>query len=189
LGSALETAERAVRLESADAFAHYALAKILFFVKQLDRFDMEVRKTLELNPNFADAMADFGIRFAHIGRLDEGASLARRAMRLNPLYPGWYHFTFLVESYVRRDYERTVAETHKINWPNSFWTYYSLAAANAQLGRMREARAAAKQLLTLYPGDFRKDSDRLLDEQNVPPATKAHWLEGLRKAGVFDALE
>jgi adenylate cyclase len=186
LRSALEKAELAVRVEPADAFVHYALAKILFFAKQLDRFEVEVQKTLELNPNFADAMADLGLRFAHLGRLDEGVSLTRRAMRLNPLHPGWYHFTFVVESYIRRDYERTLAETHKINWPDSFWTYYSLAAANAQLGRMREAHTAARQLLKLYSGDFGKDSERLLDEQNVPPATKAHWQEGLRKAGAFE---
>jgi adenylate cyclase len=185
LASALATAELAVKLDPVDAFTHYALAKVLFFQKDLTRFEEEVRKTLALNPNFADAKADFAIRFANMGRLDEAVAMTREAMRLNPLYPGWYHFTFVIESYLRGDYERTIEETKKINWPNSHWTYYNFAVANGQLGRTKEARAAVKQLLKLAP-DFRKDVHRQLDDLNVPPHLKDRWLDGLRKAGFFE---
>jgi adenylate cyclase len=185
LGSALAAAELAVRLDPPDAYSHYALAKVLFYAKDLTRFEEEVRKTLMLNPNFADAKADFAIRFANMGRLDDAVAMTRDAMRLNPLYPGWYHFTFFVEAYLRGEYERAIEETKKINWPNSHWTYYNLAVANGQLGRMKEARAAVKQLLKLAP-DFRRDVHRQLDDLNQPPHLKNRWLDGLRKAGFFD---
>lgn len=186
LKSALTTARLAVRLDPADAYTHYALAKVLFFDKQLDRFEQEAAKALEFNPNFADAMADFGIRFANMGQIDRGVALTREAMRLNPFYPGWYHFTFVTESYLRGDYERTIAETKKINWPDSFWTYAMLAVAYGQLDRKEDARGAVKELLRLYPNFPQDYRDRMLDDMNIPPPIKARWLEGLTKAGAFD---
>jgi adenylate cyclase len=185
LASALERAELAVRLDSADAHTHYALGKSLYFAKKLDRCEQEFRQAFRLNPNFADAKADFGIRLALLGRPSEGAALTRDAMRLNPLYPRWYHFTFAIEALQQRQFQRAIEETEKIAMPEFYATRMYLTVANAQLGRMKEARIAMRQLLKVYP-DFSNNWEVQADIENFSTRYKAVLSEGLRKAGLFD---
>ena len=71
-----------------------------------------------------------------IGRQSEGAVLTREAMRLNPLYPRWYHFTFAIEAFQHRQFQRAIDETEKIAMPQFYMTSAFLAAANAHLGRI-----------------------------------------------------
>jgi adenylate cyclase len=185
LASSLERAELAVRLDPADAYTHYALGKSLYFAKKLDRCEQEFRQAFRLNPNFADAKADFGIRLAMIGRQGEGAALTREAMRLNPLYPRWYHFTFAIEAFQQRQFQRAIDETEKIAMPEFYMTRAYLAVANANLGRMKEARLAMRQLLRLYP-DFANNWEFQANVENLSDNYKAVLDEGLRKAGLFD---
>jgi adenylate cyclase len=185
LANALERAELAVRLDPADAYAHYALGKTLYFAKKLDRFEQEFRQAFRLNPNFADAKADFGIRLAMIGRPSEGVAITREAMRLNPLYPRWYHFTFAIDAFHHRQFQRAIDETEKIAMPEFFATRMYLAVANAHLGRMEEARTAVRQLLKLFP-DFPNHSEFMFNIENLSAQYKAVLTDGLRKAGLFD---
>ena len=185
LASSLERAELAVRLDPADAYAHYALGKSLYFAKKLDRCELEFRQAFRLNPSFADARADFGIRLAMIGRQSEGAALTREAIRLNPLYPRWYHFTFAIEAFQQRQFQRAIDETEKIAMPGFYMTHAFSAAGNAQLGRMSEARAAVKQLLKLNP-EFVNNWESQASLENLSANYKAVLDEGFRKVGLFD---
>ncbi len=122
LKSAIERANLAVRLDPSDAYTHYALGKISYYNKELDRAQNEFGKAFELNPSFADAKADWGIRLAVMGRPRDGVALTREAMRLNPLYPGWYHFTLAADALQRGEFARAVAESESIGLPQFFWT-------------------------------------------------------------------
>lgn len=185
LASTLERAEFAVRLDPADAYTHYALGKALYFAKKLDRCEQEFRQAFRLNPSFADAKADFGIRLAMIGRESEGAALTREAIRLNPLYPRWYHFTFAIEAFQQRQFQRAIDETEKIAMPGFYMTHAYLAAANAHLGRMNEARAAMRQVLKLYP-EFPRNWDSQAALENLSENYKAVLDQGFHKVGLFD---
>ncbi len=185
LASALERAELAVRLDPNDAYTHYALGKVLYFAKKLDRSEQEFMQAFRLNPSYADAKADFGIRLAMIGRQKQGASLTREAMRLNPLYPRWYHFTFAIEAFQERDYQRAIEETEKIAMPGFYMTHAFLAAANAHLGRTAEARSAMGQVLKLNP-DFPKNWDAQADLENLSASYKGVLDEGFQKTGLVE---
>jgi adenylate cyclase len=185
LASALERAELAVRLDPADAYNHYALGKSLYFAKKFDRFEHHFRQAFRLNPNFADAKADYGIRLALLGRPREGAALTHDAMRLNPLYPRWYHFTFAIEALQQREFQRAIDEAEKIAMPEFYATRLYLAVANAHLGRMEEARIATRQLLTVYP-DFVNKFEFQANLESFAPRYRTVLEEGLRKAGLFD---
>jgi adenylate cyclase len=185
LASALERAELAVRLDPNDAYTHYALGKVLYFAKKLDRCEQEFMQAFRLNPSYADAKADFGIRLAMLGRQKEGAALTREAMRLNPLYPRWYHFTFAIEAFQEREYQRAIEETEKIAMPGFYMTHAFLAAANAHLGRTDEARSAMGQVLKLNP-DFPKNWDAQADLENLSANYKAVLDEGFQKTGLLE---
>jgi len=185
LASTLERAELAVRLDPADAYTHYALGKALYFAKKLDRCEQEFKQAFRLNPSFADAKADFGIRLAMVGRETEGAALTREAMRLNPLYPRWYHFTFAIEAFQKRQFQRAIDETEKIAMPDFYMTSAYLVIANAHLNRMNDARTAMKRLLSINP-DFPRTWDSQANLENLSENYKAVCDEGFRKAGLFD---
>ena len=106
-------------------------------------------------------------------------------MRLNPLYPRWYHFTFAIEALQQRQFQRAIDETEKIAMPEFYATRMYLAVANAHLGRMKEARIAMGQLLKVYP-DFSNKMEFQANLENFSAPYKAVLDEGLRKAGLFD---
>src|SRR5262249_32705068 len=148
---ALEAAELAVRLDPNDAQTHYMLGKVLYFAKKLDRSEQEFKQAFYLNPSYADAKADWGIRLAMLGRGREGIEITREAMRVNPLYPRWYHFTFAIDAFQHRQFQHAIEETEKIAMPQFYMTQAYLVIANAHLGKMDEARDAMKRLLALNP--------------------------------------
>ena len=83
LGRATAEAKRAVELDPSYAFAHYILSRCYYYGGDDTLFEAEAETALALNPNDADALADLGNMFSlTFGRLQEGAEMARRAMRL-----------------------------------------------------------------------------------------------------------
>ena len=188
LKSALERAELAARLDPSDAYTHYALGKISYYTKELDRAENEFGKAFELNPSFADAKADWGIRLAVMGRPRDGVALTREAMRLNPLHPGWYHFTLAADAMQQGEFARAVAESESIGLPQLFWTQVWLCTSYAYAGRMNEARAAAEKLLRLHP-DIENDWGSQTSMHSWSPKFTALVTEGLRKAGMNLAVE
>jgi Tfp pilus assembly protein PilF len=185
LKSALEHAELAVRLDPADAYTHYALAKIAYYTKELDLAEREFNKTFALNPSAADPRADWGIRLAVMGRPDEGVALTREAIRLNPAYPGWYHFALAADALHKGDFDRAVAESENIGLRQLLWTQVWLCASYAHAGRTDEARAAAREILKLYP-PIEKDWNRQTTVMHSwDPRFKDIVTQGLRKAGLF----
>jgi len=185
LKSARERAELAVRLDPADAYTHYALAKIAYYAKELDLAEREFNKTFALNPSAADPRADWGIRLAVMGRPDEGVALTREAMRLNPAYPSWYHFTLAADALHKADFDRAVAESENIGLRQLFWTQIFLCASYAHAGRTEEARAAAREILKLYPSIEKDWDSQTTGMHSWDPSFKDIVTQGLRKARLF----
>jgi hypothetical protein len=67
--------------------------------------------------------------------------------------------------------------------PEFYWSQAHLAQAYAQLGRTREAKAAADRLLEVDP-DFARNARAEPRIWNVTDAFLEHELEGLRRAGL-----
>ena len=185
LKNALERAQLAVRLDPSDAYTHYALGKIAYYAKELDLAEAEFGKSFTLNPSAADPRADWGIRLAVMGRPDEGVVLTREAMRFNPVYPSWYHFTYAADALNKGDFARAVAESENIGLRQLMWTQIFLCTSYAYAGRKDAAREAAKEILRLHP-QIEKDWDRqTTDMHSWAPRFKEIVAQGLRKAGLF----
>jgi len=85
---ARDTAVRAAQMDDTSAEAHTSLAVFRSFYE----FDWrggesEFRRAFALNPNYAFAHDQFGIRLAYQGRLDEAVAEGGRAAELDPLSP------------------------------------------------------------------------------------------------------
>lgn len=91
LGCAVDSARRAVEIDSASAFTFQALATALFHSKDLAGFGRASQQALKLCPNHANLLADLAVMKVCLGEWDEALSMTDRAMELNPHHPAWYH--------------------------------------------------------------------------------------------------
>ena len=79
------SAERAIALDESSDVAHEALAVINTWTDwDWDAAEREFRRTLELNPNNANAHAYYAHFLAIVGRLDEAVEHSERSIELDP---------------------------------------------------------------------------------------------------------
>ena len=180
VGRALAMAQKATRLDPQNAYAHCWLAIVHFFRGENAQFEAEAARALALNPNDPETLADIGHYLAFMGEFDRGTELTRRAQQLNPLHPGWYHFSFARQHYDQGAYAETLADVQRISMPHFYWTHLLESAALGQLGRA-EAAASLAEIFRLKP-DFSAPAE--LRKWNAAPHDFAHILDGLRKAGL-----
>ena len=182
IGRALSMAATAVRLDPQNAYARCWLAIVYFFRGENDLFEAEASRALSLNPNDPETLADIGHYLAFMGEFERGVELSTRAQRLNPLYPGWYHFSFARYHYDRRAYAEALAHVERIGLPHFYWMHLLRAAALGQLGESG-ATEALERIYALKP-DFSAPAE--LRKWNAAPADFDHLLDGLRKAGLSE---
>ena len=89
--TAVAAAERAalaaIRADSEDAWAHYALASVYLFNRRFDDCIAEFELALRLNPNFCRARGIYGVALSYRGRWEEGDAAARQALRFSRAIP------------------------------------------------------------------------------------------------------
>jgi serine/threonine protein kinase/Tfp pilus assembly protein PilF len=78
-------AEKALSIDSSSADAHAALAGSLWSLFEFSAAEPEFRRTLELNPNLANAHHWYGLFLSWEGRHPEAIPHLRRAIELDPL--------------------------------------------------------------------------------------------------------
>jgi len=181
IGRALAMAQRAVQLDPPNAYAHCWLAVVHFFRRENDKFRAEAQIALTLNPNDPEILADIGHYFAFMGEFQRGHDLSRQAQQLNPLHPGWYHFSFARYHYDRSEYAETTADMERAGYPEFHWIHMLRAAAYGQMGLTEEAAASLARMFEIKP-DFSARAE--LAKWNAAPHDFQHLMEGLRKAGL-----
>jgi adenylate cyclase len=140
-------------------------------------------RALELTPNDAELILNYGILLIYDGRSEESISWFKKAMRLNPYYPGgWDSFSAAGYYFAQRYSQAVDAFIRKGRL--DFADHRLLAASYAQLGRLDKARVHKKEILKLDPqftlSKFRTYCKRLLrNETDIE-----HYIDGLRKAGL-----
>lgn len=179
LDRALAMAQKAAEIDPQNAYAHCWLAIAHFFRRENAQFRAEAERALNLNPNDPETLADIGHYYTFMGEFEKGVGLTRAAIELNPLHPGWYHFSFARDHYNRSEYEETLADIERANMPRFYWSHLMEAATLGQLGR--PAGKIVEGLFKLKPG-FSARAE--LEKWNAAPGDMDHILDGLAKAGI-----
>lgn len=195
LDRALAAAHKAIDLNSTSSLAWYALAITQYFRKDLGAFRAARDRAIELNSRDTQTLAMLGILTSYSGDWEKGVRLTERAMTLNPDHPGWYRFSSFFNEYRQHEYEAALAIALRINTPQYWGDGLARTLAFAQLGNQTAARAAATDILAVWP-DFETEYPGMglegwLYEQ---PGLIAHIIDGLEKAGLdmvepYDPLE
>ncbi len=121
-----------------------------------------------------------------MGRHQEAIAMIKKAIRLNPHHPPWYLW-FLAEIYANAGrYEEAIAvyKKHLQLLPDFIWSHIELTANYSLLGREKEAREAAKEVLRIDP-KFSIEKYKI-NIQIENQEDKKRYIDALRKAGLPD---
>jgi adenylate cyclase len=183
---ALQSVQKAIRLDDADEYSHWMLGGILGQgLGYHDKAIAAYRRALELNPNFTTAYGSLGTVLALAGRPEESIRNSETCLRLNPREPGnFFRLSGLALAYfVAQDYAKAREWSEKaVERKRDWWQGHALLAVScALLGEQDEARAAVHDWLLAIPG---------ATVRNLPPipfrnpADTERFRDGLRKAGL-----
>jgi TolB-like protein len=176
----------AIRADSEDPWAHYALGNVCLFTRRFDDSLAEFELALRLNPNFSLAQGYYGLALSYCGRCEEADLAARRALRLSPRDPfsAIYCGIAAYSQFVGHHYDEAMrlareAIRQRIDFVGG---HRVLTAAAGMAGQEDAAKAALLELRRAQPNisldwvanqmPFKHDADR------------THYLEGLRRAGM-----
>jgi len=176
----------AIRADSEDAWAHYALASVYLFDRRFEDSIAEFELALQLNPNFSPARGLYGVTLSYRGRWEEGDAAAREALRFSPRDPfaAIYCGVAAYCQYVGKNYDEAIRLCREALRQRSDFVgaHRVLTAAAAMAGRNDVAKIALQDLRAAQPNislgwierrmPFERDADR------------KHYLRGFQLAGL-----
>jgi len=153
LDRAIAAGRRAIELDPHNPRAHAALALTHFFRRDDAMFAAESERALALNPNDPEMSGMLGAYFVYAGHMERGLTLLTESMRLNPLHPTWYHYSFVVRHVVAGEYAAALSRVERVDMAGFHWTMILKAALLAHTGDARGAATAYRDFRAAYP-DF-----------------------------------
>ena len=176
----------AIRADSEDAWAHYALASVYLFSRRYEDSIAEFELALRLNPNFSPARGLYGVALSYRGLWEAGDAAAREALRLSPRDPfaAVYCGVAAYCQYVGKNYDEAIRLCREALRERSDFVgaHRVLTASLGMSGEIEAARAARQALLRVQPGfSLAWLSSQMPFEREMD---RAHYLEGFRRAGL-----
>ncbi len=190
MSKAVPVAERAalaaIRADSEDAWAHYALASVYLFQGRFDDCIAEFELALRLNPNFSPARGIYGVALSYRGRWEEGDRAAREALKFSPRDPfaAIYCGVAAYCQYIGKNYAEAIRLSREALRQRADFVgaHRVLTAALGMAGGAEAAQSALEGLRRAQPNISLAWLASGLPFEHE--ADKAHYLEGFRRAGL-----
>jgi adenylate cyclase len=141
----------AISRDDDEAWGYWAMGGYHIFCGQHDRAIAAYHRALELNPNDADVINEYGSTLSAAGRAKEGVEMIRKAMRLNPHCPKWWLLGQGPVYFDARQYEDANATLESLHPLDTIGVQLYLAASHAALGNTNRARAAVARVIGFDP--------------------------------------
>jgi adenylate cyclase len=181
LDRAAGSARAAIALDGSGYFGHWALGAMHMAAGEYGPAREQMREALKANPNDADLLAGLAKLLAVLGEADEGVALGRRAQRLNPHAPVWYHWNLGLANYYAGRYKDAVelfGRSTRLNREARLHYIASLVRA----GRHAEAKSHADAILNKNPSF--SVSGYIQSRASAHVETRRKLTEDLMKAGL-----
>ncbi len=188
---AIEMAERSVRLDPENPFAHWTLGRVLSRLGRAASSSTqainELQKAIEIDPNYADAYAFISLVYVGEGQIKEGRDAIRRAFDLNQTPPSWYFQNRGIVAYFERDYGVAAVDfqTAVEKNPTAAYARLWLAASYAMAGDQEAAEWEVEEAMAIgEPGSVTEviEKNRVIRNPNF----RVLYAKGLKKAGLPD---
>ncbi len=176
----------AIRADSEDAWAHYALASVYLFNRRFDDCIAEFELALRLNPNFSPARGIYGVALSYRGRWEDGDRAAREALRFSPRDPfaAIYCGVIAYCQFIGRNYDEAIQLSREaLRQRNDFvGAHRVLTAAAGMSGHEDIAKAAMIELRRAQPNISLAWLEAAMPFEHN--ADREHYVEGFRRAGL-----
>jgi adenylate cyclase len=184
LMKAIELTQKAIALDNSLSWPHALLGFLYTLTRQHDKGIAECEQAVNLEPNSAISYFYLSLALKYAGRPREAITMAKEAMRLNPIPTGFYYQNLTHLYCLTGQYEEAIAvgkEATRVE-PNNFTVRAFLTVAYSLHGREKEARIEAAEVLRINP-KFRVDSwAKTIPFKNE--AGRELTIGALRKAGL-----
>jgi len=186
LVSMRECAQKAIELDPSCADAYSVMA---YYHRERNDFDASIEdseKAIALAPSNAENLATASGTMTKSGKPEQGLKLIKRAMRVCPLYrPGFLRA--LAQAYRFSGNPEAAVDTFResLKRESSYLApHVNLTSVLGELGRIDEAKQAAREILRLTPDFSIGEYMQGLSYRNQEDLLRVE--EGLRKAGLPD---
>lgn len=152
---AWDAAQRAIRLDMDNPWAHLALGHVHRQRLELEDAVAEFQNAIALNPNFAFAHTHLGLALCFLGRGDEALAELDMAERLSPrdFQAGLNSIGRAIACFIAERYGEGVEFARKAvrQSPDSAGAHHMVVVNSALAGAVAEARSALQALRRLEP--------------------------------------
>jgi TolB-like protein/cytochrome c-type biogenesis protein CcmH/NrfG len=183
--AAERAAMAAIRADGQEPWAHLAAASVCLSLGRFEDALAGFEAALSLNPNFLLAQAYYGFILAYVGRWQDGAAAARRALRLSPRDP-FSAISRAVVAYAEfvgcnyREAMRLAQEAIRQR-PDFTAGYRTLIAAAAMAGEIDLAKTTLAGLCCIQPNI---SLAWIVEHLSLKPDQREIFLEAFRRAGL-----
>ena len=187
LQEGMEAARNALQRDDKDAISYFAVGRIHMMQGSHDESIAALRKSIELNPCFAQAHHGLGFALSLAGEFDESRQTTDKAVAISPRDPMLWAFTIVhaLNDVLSGDNEAALDWANRtLQIPNAtgYWSPAVKAAALVNLDRIDEARDWLAKAIEAKP-----DLSIEYLENNLPtkqPGGLDPYLNALRTAGL-----
>jgi adenylate cyclase len=164
--------------------AHALLCNLYSIKREYDKAIAEGERAVALNPGAANSLNSYANALRWAGRPDEAIPLFQKAIRLNPFGPAYLYREFGAALRQAGRVEEAVSPLKKAIQigPDDIGAHLVLAVTYIMMGREKEARAEAAEVLRINP-KFSVDTyakiNPIKDQSKLD-----EFITGLRKAGL-----
>ncbi|MFO1089789.1 MAG: adenylate/guanylate cyclase domain-containing protein [Hyphomicrobiales bacterium] len=181
LQSAARAGARALELDDADFFSHWANAMVCLWQRDYDRARTHFERSIQLNPSKRQVKADFANWYRFAGRNDEALAMIEAVLKRDQFPATWYSVVHGHILYDHRRYEEAIAALSLPGYRN-FPSHLQAVAAHHRLGREDVARKLLAEVALLRPDMTLTDIAAVTPYRDA--AMLAHLIDPLRDLGV-----
>jgi TolB-like protein/Tfp pilus assembly protein PilF len=176
-------ARRAYDIDSTCMLALLTLSMTCYHREQPERAREFGERALQLNPNDAEFLCEYGLILSHLGDRDRGIALLEKAMALHPRFNTLYYVVFALNALLEGDDAQALAYAKRIDKPNMYWDPLFRAAFLGLLDRNAEAEDALSELKAIFP-NIDQALEREFAKWPIDERIVGRLTEGLAKAGL-----
>ncbi len=150
----IELAQKALAMDGSIApFGHGLLSRLYGSKGEHDKAIAEGERAVALYPSGWGGLCNYGQSLTFAGRPEEAIPLFQKAIRLNPFGPVFLYANLGRALSLTGRLEESVSAYKKAIQlaPDDFWAHCDLVAIYTAMGREKEARAEAAEVLRINP--------------------------------------
>ena len=182
LNKSMELAQKALAIDDSMPMAHALLCSLYSIKGEHDKAITEGSRAVSLAPNGTSPLDNYAGALNYAGKPEEAIPVFQKSIRLNPFGPSFLYRDFGAALWSAGRFEEAVSALKKAIElaPNNIGAHINLAVTYNMMGREKEARNEAAEVLRINPKFLVASYAQVL--QYKDPSKKDNILNALRSA-------